>query len=95
MSPASSPPACSRFSGPARAQRVFVLSLRRCRALLPASEAGISDAELDRLRRQLYEVAHMVLDIVVGDHPPASPVASHLTPLDSDSAEAYHPGGDE
>ena len=71
-----------------------MLSLTRCRELLPASEAGISDAELERLRHQLYEMAHMVLDVVTGDRRPTSPVALSKISLDSDPAGAYDPGGD-
>ena len=72
-----------------------MLSLTRCRELLPASEAGISDAELDRLRHQLYELAHMMLDVVVvGDGRLASRGASDVITLDSDPAGPYDTGGD-
>ena len=72
-----------------------MLSLTRCRELLPVSEAEISDAELDRLRHQLYEMAHMVLDVIVVDRRQAAPGASSMTTLDSDPAGAYDPGGDK
>ena len=72
-----------------------MLSLTRCRELLPASEAEISDADLDRLRHQLYEMAHMVLDVVVGGTGQAAPGASSMITLDSDPGGAYDAGGNE
>lgn len=71
-----------------------MLSLTQCRELLPASEAGISDAELDRLRHQLYELAQMMLDVVTLDQHPPSPAAPSAVRLDPDPAGAYHPGDD-
>ena len=72
-----------------------MLSLTRCRELLPASEAEISDAELDQLRHQLYGLAHVILDVgVTGDGRSASSVASSAIRLDSDPAGTYDAGGD-
>ena len=60
-----------------------VLSLTRCRELLPASEVGISDSDLERLREQLYQLARAVLEFVDGDRRPAQRITS-VAALDSD-----------
>ena len=44
----------------------MVLSLTRCRELLPASEDWISDSELEALREQLYQLARLCVAESVG-----------------------------
>ena len=72
-----------------------MLSLERCRGLLPAGEAQITDTELEQLRGQLYQLAHMALDLVVGERHSSSPVALSVTTLDSDPEDVYDPGARE
>ena len=45
-----------------------VLPLARCRELLGDEAAGVSDEELDRVRRHADALAHVLIEIAVDRH---------------------------
>ena len=45
-----------------------VLPLSRCRELLGDEAAGVSDEELDRVRRHADALAHVLIEIAVDRH---------------------------
>ena len=45
-----------------------VLPLARCRELLGEEAAGVSDEELDRVRRHADALAHVLIEIAVRRH---------------------------
>jgi hypothetical protein len=52
----------------ARQSSEGVLPLARCRELLADEAAGVSDEELDRVRRHADALAHVLIEIAVDRH---------------------------
>lgn len=58
-------------SGPVRAERVLVLSLTRCRELLPPG-SRLTDAELVEVVDRLYQLAEVVYSCAKSDPAPGN-----------------------
>ena len=69
-----------------------MVSLTRCRELLPPGAQGMSDAELEKLRGQFYLLAQTVFE--VGEDRRGRSVR-HNSTLDTDDGRAYDRGGQE
>ena len=69
-----------------------VLSLTRCRELLPPAAQEMSDAELERLRGQFYRLAQTAFE--VGADRRGRSMTTNST-LDTDDRRAYDRGGQE
>ena len=69
-----------------------MLSLTRCRELLPSGAQGMSDAELEKLRGQLYLLAQAVCETCEG-RPSRSMRDSSA--LEANDLRGYDHGGSE
>jgi hypothetical protein len=52
----------------ARQSSEGILPLARCRELLADEAAGVSDEELDRVRRHADALAHVLIEVAVERH---------------------------